>query len=1040
VTRADIETQLRQATLIIPQTGERVKKRVTLQSLDGEYDTLSNPVESSGETSPLLRRRSLPSAYKRRGNRSKIWQRCKTAAAQIRAFMVSETGMGVLKCSFAYVLGSLATFVLPISSLLGQQDGKHMVATITVYFHPARSIGSMLEALVFAFTAFIYAAFVCVTSMAVSVFFTDTLDLMSLGHAIVLVVFVGGGLGFVGWIKQRLGDPLVNVACSLTCLAIITVLTKEGAVQAGDFSFAKIWQVLKMLIMGVVATMAVSFLIFPISARSKLRKDMVDVTDSLADMLAVITSSFLSGIEEELGEVRFLDATEQHKKSYSTLGKNLKESKYENYVLGTERRYSIEAKLVHCVQRITQSIGGLRSAAAMQFIVVKEPPPRSRGERSGRDLDSYGSTLSTPLNFRSPSRTFSGELSTSTLPAIDEVPDEEDRDDDAIVGAGGRRASHIKSPAEIFSLFIAHLGPCMHSMAFTLKEILDELPYGPAPNYQIKVNPKFRTSLRRALELYTAARKEALKVVYNQNDMDRTRPIEVQADWEEAAASCGHFSFCLLEVAEQVTEYLRILDELQLEVEEQPTGSRSWNWLKFWTSSRDGSQDSGVDPDLVALVDHADNLDLEVNLPKRKEPSTSDSISSAYDKSPGKTRFFHQLWTKLSVFRRDDTKFAIKVGIGAALFALPSYIDRTRPVYAHWRGEWGLVSYMLVCSMTIGASNTTGYSRFLGTFIGAVCAIAAWEMAHDNPFVLALLGWMMAYWTAYIIVARGKGPMGRYIMLTYNLSALYAYSLSVKDEQNDEDEGGSRPLIMEITLHRVVAVLSGCIWGLIITRIVWPISARQKLKDGLSLIWLRMGLIWKRDPLAMFIDGEHPKYYMNLREEFELQKFLSTLEKMRDSAKSEFEFKGPFLDKVYARILRSTGRMLDAFHAMNVVILKDLVGKKGELELLKATTRERAQLCSRISHLFSVLASSMKLEYPLNDALPNTDHTRDRLLARIFAYRKDEAAANGTTDEDFGLLYAYALVTGQLSQEIKEVLRQVENLFGILDEELLKLQ
>lgn len=954
--------------------------------------------------------------------------------------MLSETGLGVLKCSFAYVLGSLATFVLPMSSFLGQQDGKHMVATITVYFHPARSIGSMLEALVCAFSAFIYAAFVCVTSMAVSVLFTDTLNLMPLGHAIVLVVFIGGGLGFVGWVKQKLGDPLVNVACSLACLAIITVLTKEGAVQAGDFSFAKIGQVLKMVIMGVVATMAVSFLIFPISARSKLRKDMIDVTDSLADMFAIITSSFLSGTEEELSQVPFVDATERHKKCYSTLGKNLREARYENYVLGTERRYSIEARLVHCVQRITQSIGGLRSAAAMQFAVLKEPAPGSRAERSTRGLDSYGSIWSTPVSFRTPSRTGSDELNASTLPAIDEVPDEEDRDNDAIVRAGDRRASHFKTPAEIFSLFIAHLGPCMHSMAFTLKEILDELPYGPAPKYEIKVNPKFRTSLQRALELYTSAREEALKVVYNQNDMDRNRPIEVQADWEEAAASCGHFSFCLIEVAEQVTEYLRILDELELEVEERADWSRSWNWLKFWKSSRDRSQASGIDPDLAALVDHADNLDLEINLPKAAEQSTSNLISSVYEKSPKKTRFFHHVWTMLSVFRRDDTKFAIKVGIGATLFALPSYITRTRPIYSHWRGEWGLVSYMLVCSMTIGASNTTGYSRFLGTFIGAMCAIGAWEVADDNPFILALLGWMMAYWTAYIIVARGKGPMGRYIMLTYNLSALYAYSLSVKDEQNDEDEGGARPLIVEITLHRVVAVLSGCVWGLIITRMVWPISARQKLKDGLSLIWLRMGLIWKRDPLAMFLDGEHPNHYMNLREEFELQKFLSTLEKMRDSAKSEFELKGPFPDKVYGRILKSTGHMLDAFHAMNVVILKDVVGKKGELELLKATTRERAQLCSRISHLFSVLASSMKLEYPLNDALPNTDHTRDRLLARIFAYRKDEAAANGTTDEDFGLLYAYALVTGQLSQEIKEVLREVENLFGVLDEDLLKLQ
>ena len=958
--------QLRQATFIVPHTGERRKKRATLQSLYSQNDDQLNTAESATATTPLLRRRSSPSTYKYRGRRSRIWQRCKTIVEQFRAFLVSETGIGVLKCSLAYVLGSLATFVLPISNLLGQQDGKHMVATITVYFHPARSVGSMLEALICAFTAFLYAAFISITSMAVSSFFTDTLDLMLLGHAIVLIVFCGGGLGLVGWTKQKLGDPLVNVACSLASLAIITVLTKEGAVQAGDFSFVKIWQVLKMIIMGVVATMAVSFLIFPTSARSKLKKNMIDVTDSLADMLEVITNSFLSGSEDELKQKPFIIANERHRKNYSTLGKNLKEAKYEHYLLGTERRYSIEAKLVHCVQRITQSLGGLRSAAAMQFVVVTQPTAFF-GSRDLRNLDSFGSVFNTPSPFDALSRTPSHDLTGMALPPIDEVPDEEGHDS----GAGRRGQDYkvppFRTPAEIFDLFIKHLGPSMSSLAFTLKEILDELPYGSGPKYEIKVNPKFRTSLSRATEMYTSARDEALKVVYSQKDMDWARPIEVDADWEEAAASCGHFSFCLLEVAEQVTDYLIILDELQLEVEENPVGSRSWSWLKIWKSSKRRSMDISIDPDLVALVDHADNLDLEINLPKAKELGTSDSTSSAQKMSPAKAEFFRRLYSTLSVFRRDDTKFAIKVGIGATLFALPSYVPRTQPIYAHWRGEWGLLSYMLVCSMTIGASNTTGYSRFLGTILGAVCAIAAWEIGDDNPYILAVLGWCMAYWTAYIIVGQGKGPMGRYIMLTYNLSALYAYSLSVKDEQGDEDEGGTKPMIFEITLHRVVAVLSGCIWGLIITRLVWPISARQKLKDGLSLIWLRMGLIWKRDPLAMFIDGEHPNYYMNLREEFELQKFLSTLEKMRESAKFEFELKGPFPDKVYGRILKSTGRMLDAFHAMNVVILKDLVAKKGELELLKATTRERAQLCSRISHLFSGKSS-----------LPNSGGHADR--------------------------------------------------------------
>lgn len=818
-----------------------------------------------------------------------------------------------------------------------------MVATITVYFHPARSLGSMFDALICAFAAFLYAAFVSITSMSVSAFFSDTLDLMPLGHAIVLIVFCGGGLGFVGWVKQSKGDPLVNVACSLASLAIITVITKEGAVQAGNFSFAKINQVLKMIVMGVVVTMAVSLLVFPVSGRLNLRKNITTVTDSLSHMLALITNSFLSGWEEELEESSFKDVTDRHLKTYSALGKNLKEAKYEHYVAGTERQYRIEARLVQCVQRLTQSIGGLRSAAAMQFNVSKQTvPPVGNGHATSYSL------LSTPSSLV---RTNSGEFP-GLLSAIDELSDEDDTADGTLNGQLSRSDIGFRSPLEIFSLFIDHLGPSMKSLAFTLKEILDEKPFLQGVKHEVAVNPKFRSSLDRAIDLYTKARQEALSAVYDQKDMRRNRPVEVEADWEEAAASCGHFSFSILEVANQVKEYLWILDELQLEVEERPAG-RTWSWLKFWKSKpkpRPGSEE----PETGQMLPQPDASEVLVKIPS--EPKISHmrlSLAIDPDKAPVKQRIFRRLWDASAIFRRDDTKFAIKVGIGAALYALPSFIVSTRPIYSQWRGEWGLLSYMLVCSMTIGASNTTGYSRFLGTCLGAVSAIVAWEVSGGNPYLLAFLGWCMSVWTAYIIIGKGKGPMGRFIMLTYNLSALYAYSLSVKDDEDDGDEGGTHPVITEIAWHRVVAVLSGCIWGLIITRFVWPISAREKLKGGLSLLWLRMGLIWKRDPLMTLTDGETSNQYMNLREEFELQRFLSTLENLQASAKSEFELKGPFPEKEYGRILKITGRILDAFHAMNVVILKDLNASEGEAALLKATAQERAQLCSRISHLFS---------------------------------------------------------------------------------------
>lgn len=415
-----------------------------------------------------------------------------------------------------------------------------------------------------------------------------------------------------------------------------------------------------------------------------------------------------------------------------------------------------------------------------------------------------------------------------------------------------------------------------------------------------------------------------------------------------------------------------------------------------------GCSDTQLDRSSLVVETAEQGLSQEIPTPRAiDENITNRNVSAA------KQLHYQHFWKAIKFFGRDDIRYAIKVGVGAILYAAWSFYPPTRPLYAHWRGEWGLVSYMLVCSMTIGASNTTGFQRFFGTCIAAVCAIIAWLASNANAFLLGLFGWIVSLGCFYLIVGKGKGPMGRFILLTYNLSALYAYSLSVKDDDNDDDEGGASPDIWEIVLHRVVAVMAGCLWGIIITRVIFPISARRKLKDGICVLWLRMSLIWKRDPLTMLLEGASKNSYMDIRESLELQRFHTHLETLRKAAASEFEFKGPFPDKAVKRILESTSRMLDAFHAMNVVIMKDLKASPGEAELLRYTKQERIQLSSRISHLFSVLASSYKLEYPLNDAMPSTEHARDRLLAKIFEFRKINVEGNIARDEDYELLYCY---------------------------------
>ena len=102
----------------------------------------------------------------------------------------------------------------------------------------------------------------------------------------------------------------------------------------------------------------------------------------------------------------------------------------------------------------------------------------------------------------------------------------------------------------------------------------------------------------------------------------------------------------------------------------------------------------------------------------------------------------------------------------------------------------------------------------------------------------------------------------------------------------------------------------------------------------------------------MLLEGASRHSYMDLREEADLQRFLARLQNLRAEAQSEVNIRGPFQITAYNKILQSTGSMLDAFHAMNVMILKNPKASRGEAELLRYTADERASLCARISHLF----------------------------------------------------------------------------------------
>lgn len=311
----------------------------------------------------------------------------------------------IIKCVAAYFLASLFTFSPFLSSrmatLLPNQDPEspkivpisnlHMIATVAVYFHPGRSIGSMIEANVFAFASFSYAILLGLTSMLTAVFLHDQ-SVPGFSNVITVVVFVGLNVALVGYAKIKVAKPSFNTACSLISVIIFTVIVKEGSAHLGHYSTDKIWQVTLVVIAGVIVANIVCFALWPMSATSSLQGDIQRNLQSFATLLKVLTKTFLLDdiTEFNVRSDRLIRACDNHHTSFVSLKKNLAEAKleapFDRRMRGKVSNYVV---VVDSLNRLAQHLGGLRSSCSLQHEIIVAQRLRRKGQprtQEGQDV------------------------------------------------------------------------------------------------------------------------------------------------------------------------------------------------------------------------------------------------------------------------------------------------------------------------------------------------------------------------------------------------------------------------------------------------------------------------------------------------------------------------------------------------------------------------------------------------------------------------------------------------------------------------------
>ena len=152
-----------------------------------------------------------------------------------------------------------------------------------------------------------------------------------------------------------------------------------------------------------------------------------------------------------------------------------------------------------------------------------------------------------------------------------------------------------------------------------------------------------------------------MKELYRSKELDRDRAESIEADFEEVAASCGHFSFSLQAFANEMQNYLFVLEELK-EVTERP--SRSWKWLLFWqekSKSRKGPQT--IPEEEEALIEQSSP---EAEIPKTLpdlvlERNETRQWRSSAPQDAAKQGFYDRILRFIRFFERDDGMWSLRI-------------------------------------------------------------------------------------------------------------------------------------------------------------------------------------------------------------------------------------------------------------------------------------------------------------------------------------------------------------------------------------------
>ncbi|KAG9036609.1 hypothetical protein FRB95_008443 [Tulasnella sp. JGI-2019a] len=974
----------------------------------------------------------------------------------------------ILKCAFAYFLGSLFTFwpvlsdflqaVVPLEAGQGPSSSGHMVATIVVYYNPAKTIGGMMEADKYCLLGAVYSSIVCLVSMGLFWLLEDQPGLEFWADTSVFIT-VGIAMTLVAWAKLSMERPSFNAACSMTAIMIFITVVKEGGAET-------LIHVLFIVVLGTIISNVVCFSIWPQSAATNLQNNMSTVLDSFSTLLRMTTQTFL--LEDSPSNIRLtreqlVRATQEHQSSFTSLKKNLIEARSEwldkrMRAPSSKSQYGDDVDLYDAVvsglTRLAQHLNGLRDGARQQKdLLLKSGDGVGDGKRGRKSENSDDAAAA--LNGKGGTGVGGGRGETRAAELLTGL---------------------VEDMASPMSALSNACTDCLNTLsdAFTEDNFPDNTDSSPSARIDYA---SLTANIRRALFTFERTSSHAvLRFFRKVNEEGKVLDEATKrgdhlgsAEDSDGIFLVYFYTFTLQEFARElinVTDVIGAMSYVQA-TDSVGTTERLFGWIgwPFVRAKRAAPSDEETVPPVAGpstsqtrpSEGRRKSLTRKISnmvLPSRKvketfpsiqphAPNTAQTPNAELLSLPGRIK--QTMWRLGARMRETDMLYSIKCGLATSILAGPAFVESTRPLFMEYRGEWALITCFVVLSPTVGQTNFLSVHRILGTLLGAYTAVGIYSMFPHNPYVLSIFGALFSMPCFYYIVSKPQySTSGRFVLLAYNLTALFCYNSRYAGTVD----------ILTVAKHRVVAVTVGVVWAFAVSRWWWPIEARRELSKGLSEFVLSLGWLYTRlvqtnsvspERLDLIYSAKEPearrkketteahltnsiRQFMSM--ELHLQLQIIKLQGLLAQTAHEPRLKGPFPVHIYRTILTSLQVILDKLHLMRCVTTKEEWFTTVRKDFIIPVNSQRREMVGNVLLYFSTLSSAFTLKRALPPYLPPAEDARQRLVEAI---RQLEVVKNRDVKQSEHLLFfAYALMMKGVIQELDFLGVTLQDAFGVI--------